>query len=488
MTKTGLKDCPSRIFNADETSFALCGRPTKVLAKRGSKSPQFVVVGSGKENITVNACVSADGRLLPPYILYTGQRLMLDYTQGGPLGTRYGVSQRGWMNEVNFVDWFKNLFIPSLPEERPVILILDGHESHVKYEVRQLAIDNGIEIAKLPPHTTHLLQPLDIGVFKPLKDAYDSVAHRFFLAERRYVAKKDFPKLIGQAWKTCAPNTIINGFKKAGIVPLNRDAINVKSLMTSLPFCLPRDTCTSGDSILDMLGENIQDETENVLNRSISSPPLSLPPVISATPSTSLLPSPSPVLSSTPPTTMTPPPPASLLPPGAATPSTSFLPSPSPVLSSTPPTTMTPPPPASLLPPTTPSTSLLPSPQLLQPLDLFPSNPSSSQTQSLLPSTSNSQPSELRNFFLSFLQSQTPKSSRRRNRALSSHGESLTEEEALKRQKEYEDEKKRKEIEKEERKRVREEKREEKKLQEKLKKENKGTNLPGVVQERRRRK
>ena len=65
------------------------------------------------------------------------------------------------MNEVNFVDWFKNLFIPSLPEERPVILILDGHESHVEYEVRQLAIDNGIEIAKLPPHTTHLLQPLD---------------------------------------------------------------------------------------------------------------------------------------------------------------------------------------------------------------------------------------------------------------------------------------------------------------------------------------
>ena len=222
------------------------------------------------------------------------------------------------------------------------------------------------------------------------------------------MAKKDFPKLIGQAWKTCAPNTIINGFKKAGIVPLNRDAINIQSLMTSLPFCLPRDTFTSGDSILDMLGENIQDETENVLNRSISSPPLSLPPIIYATPSTSL------------------------------------LPSPSPVLSSTPPTTMTPPPPASLLPPTTPSTSLLPSPQLLQPLDLFPSNPSSSQTQSLLPSTSNSQPSELRNFFLSFLQSQTPKSSRRRNRALSSHGESLTEEEALKRQKEYEDEKKRK--------------------------------------------
>ena len=59
---------------------------------------------------------------------------MMNYTQSGPVGSRYGVSNKGWMNEVNFLDWFQNLFLPSLPEERPVLLILDGHECHTSLE------------------------------------------------------------------------------------------------------------------------------------------------------------------------------------------------------------------------------------------------------------------------------------------------------------------------------------------------------------------
>ena len=68
------------------------------------------------------------------------------------------VSNKGWMNEVNFLDCFQNLFLPSLPEKRPaLLLILDGHESHVKNQFRELAIQHGVEVLKLPPHMTHLL-------------------------------------------------------------------------------------------------------------------------------------------------------------------------------------------------------------------------------------------------------------------------------------------------------------------------------------------
>ena len=49
--------------------------------------------------------MSADGTLLPPYIMYTGQ-LMFNQTQGGPLGMRLGILPMGWMTEINFLDWF----------------------------------------------------------------------------------------------------------------------------------------------------------------------------------------------------------------------------------------------------------------------------------------------------------------------------------------------------------------------------------------------
>ncbi len=208
----GLHLYPDQIFNCDETSFSMCGRPTKVITKRGAKSPQFVGgTGSRRENITIQMCVSASGKFLPPYILNTGQRLMFDLTQGGPLGTRYGVAPKGWMTEVNFLDWFQNQLIPSLPSEIPVLLVMDGHQSHIKYEVRQLAKKHSIEIAKLPSHTTHLLQPLDHAVIKSMKKAYDIAAHGFF---RRYITKRDFPALLAETWKSYKPQSAVNGFKK----------------------------------------------------------------------------------------------------------------------------------------------------------------------------------------------------------------------------------------------------------------------------------
>ena len=122
LQKTGLINHPDQIYNADETSFCLTGRPQKVIARKGAKSPQCVIGGTGRENITIQCCVSATGHFLPPYILYSGQRLMFHYTQGGPAGAKYGVSQKGWMTEVNFLDWFRNHFIPFLPDKRPILL------------------------------------------------------------------------------------------------------------------------------------------------------------------------------------------------------------------------------------------------------------------------------------------------------------------------------------------------------------------------------
>ena len=99
------------------------------------KSLQCIIPGSGRDNITVQVAYSASGDLHPPYVVYTGQQLMEHLTYGGPLGTRYSVSTNGWMTGPTFVKWMKHLFLPSLPPERPVLLILDSHATHVSYEV-----------------------------------------------------------------------------------------------------------------------------------------------------------------------------------------------------------------------------------------------------------------------------------------------------------------------------------------------------------------
>ena len=49
------------------------------------------------------------------------------------------------------------------------LLINDSHDSHITGDWLAHCLDNKIVPAVLSPHSSHLTQPLDIGVFGPLK-------------------------------------------------------------------------------------------------------------------------------------------------------------------------------------------------------------------------------------------------------------------------------------------------------------------------------
>ena len=49
------------------------------------------------------------------------------------------------------------------------MLICDGHDSHITGDFIEFCMDNNILLMILPPHSSHLTQPLDVGVFGALK-------------------------------------------------------------------------------------------------------------------------------------------------------------------------------------------------------------------------------------------------------------------------------------------------------------------------------
>lgn len=48
--------------------------------------------------------------------------------------------------------YLKDIFVPAIGNERPILLILDGHSTHVDLNVIEFAASEGITILKLPPH------------------------------------------------------------------------------------------------------------------------------------------------------------------------------------------------------------------------------------------------------------------------------------------------------------------------------------------------
>ena len=246
-----LLENPKWIFNVDETGFPLGGKPRKVIAKKGIKSPQSLVGGSGRDNITVQTCISGSGDLLPPYIVYAGKRLMANSVNGGPFGSRYSVTENGWMDTVTFIDWLQHHFIEYLPDDHPpVLLILDGHKSHISYEACLIAKENDVHLLKLPAHLSHLLQPLDVGVFKEMKKMWYELVADFFRRTKKAVTKANFPTLLRKVWQAYKPEYGVSGFRKAGVHPFNKDAVPQASLILSEPFhgLLPEQPTSSSTS------------------------------------------------------------------------------------------------------------------------------------------------------------------------------------------------------------------------------------------------
>ncbi|VDI27324.1 Hypothetical predicted protein [Mytilus galloprovincialis] len=84
---------------------------------------------------------------------------------GATPGAVGAVSDSGWSNTKIFRQYLTDHFLKYIPGRNNdnVLLLLDGHKSHVAVDIIEWAQEHHIIIHVLPAHTSHILQPLDVG-------------------------------------------------------------------------------------------------------------------------------------------------------------------------------------------------------------------------------------------------------------------------------------------------------------------------------------
>ena len=87
-------------------------------------------------------------------------------------------------------------------------------------------------------HTTHLPQPLDLGVFKSLKSNFSKACKKCLAANPgQVVTTNHLAQLLAQAWPhAVTPINIMSGFKKCGIYPVYPEEISHWQLASSNVF------------------------------------------------------------------------------------------------------------------------------------------------------------------------------------------------------------------------------------------------------------
>lgn len=252
------------IYNYDETNVTDDPGAKKVVVPRNTKRVERVQNHS-RTSISIMVCGNAKGDLLPPMVVYKSGNLYENWTEGGPPGTKYASSPSGWFDMNLFEMWFFKILLPHIMETRKpgatTIVVGDNLASHFSPAVIKSCKENAIYITPFPANATHLMQPLDVAVFGPMKKCWRKILDNW-RKESRYpgnLPKEQFPNLLSRLWNSMSESVsqnLISGFRATGLYPPDPNEV-LKRIPDGL---IPDDQDTIGRSLdaslVDLLREH----------------------------------------------------------------------------------------------------------------------------------------------------------------------------------------------------------------------------------------
>lgn len=193
-----------------------------------------IVQPGNREWATAIEGINASGWAVPPFIILAGKVHQSNWYRDLPADWVIAVSDNGWTTDQLGLKWIKhfNTHTESRAKGAHRLLILDGHSSHATPEFDQYCTTNNIITLCMPAHTSHLLQPLDVSCFSPLKRSYGQEVQQLV----RYIDKEDFLSIYSKIRPfVFTDQNIRSGFQATGLVPYDPQRVLSSLTVTKTP-------------------------------------------------------------------------------------------------------------------------------------------------------------------------------------------------------------------------------------------------------------
>jgi hypothetical protein len=229
IAKYGVVD--SDVYNFDETGFMMGIISTGMVITNAERHSNVKLVQPGnREWVTVIQGVNALGWTIPPYIIVSGKYHLSTWYQDSALPHDWVIatSSNGWTTNERGVEWIRHFDQYTKPRTtgKYRLLVLDGHESHHSTDFELYCKENDIITLCMPAHSSHILQPLDVGCFGPLKRAYGGQIEKRVRAGTTHITKEDFfPAFLAAFQNTMTISNIQAGFRGAGLIPYDPESV-----------------------------------------------------------------------------------------------------------------------------------------------------------------------------------------------------------------------------------------------------------------------
>jgi hypothetical protein len=186
-----------------------------------AKTVQYPVSRQGKR-ITLIACIGADGSVLRPAVVIPRKTYDDNVQQYGLTSEKLDVyhQQKGYIDRDIFDTWFKDTFLAEVRCRRkryayrgPAYLIMDNCTAHSGTPIEAMCQEGGIIPLFIPPHSSHLLQMLDLSLFGVTKRAIS----RLNKCRKRYVQMEHIADIVEGFLKSSSLGNVVASFKMGGI-------------------------------------------------------------------------------------------------------------------------------------------------------------------------------------------------------------------------------------------------------------------------------
>ena len=180
---------PSLVFNMDEMGAEMFADRKHVFVFVPAQDvpenhPLMVGVPRSTRRCTLIGCISPDGtRLRHAIITKTVTISSVVFTEGGFPSNRLKIchTQNSFINNDVFGEWLCDVLLPEIETRRAwlrerlgdyddrAVLILDGLKCHTMEPFVEFLRMHNVTMVVLVPHSSHLTQPLDVGIFWDVK-------------------------------------------------------------------------------------------------------------------------------------------------------------------------------------------------------------------------------------------------------------------------------------------------------------------------------
>ena len=230
------------IYNMDETGFQMGVASTaKVICGSETKQSHAKSLQPGnREWVTSIIAINAIGWSLPPQIIFAAVKHQSQWYDNLPENYTLSVSNNGWTTDKLGIEWLQKVFEPNTAPRtirgRYRLLILDGHSSHATAEFDRFCMERRIIPLYMPPHSSHILQPLDVSCFSPLKHLYGQRVQKKIQNGVQSIGKEDFLQIYSEVYQQALLLlNIQSGFEATSLIPFSPDRVLSKIPKTPSP-------------------------------------------------------------------------------------------------------------------------------------------------------------------------------------------------------------------------------------------------------------